>query len=134
MSDELKSVKLPQFDCKSENFQVWFTRFRCYAAVQKFTTAIGTTAEPDLPPQESERSNDTQDQKDARKRNSNAVCTFTLAFVSDGLMQMVFAAQTGPFPNGLACKIVEALHKRHQPHDTISRVEMRTSRKHGRNR
>ena len=114
MSDELKSVKLLQFDGKHENFQAWIGRFRCCAAVQKFAAAIGTPAEPDFPPQESERTNDTQDQKDARKRNGNAACALTLlaAFVSNGLMQMVFAAQAGPFPNGLASKMAEALHKR----------------------
>ena len=125
MTDELKSVKLPQFDGKGESFQVWFTRFRCYAAIQKFTAAIGSAAETDLPNQESERTGDTAEQIAARKRNSNAIYAFTLAFTSDGLMQMVFASQTLLFSNGLAYLVVKSLMKRFQPDDTISRVEMR---------
>jgi hypothetical protein len=95
MSDqsELKSVKIPQFDGKKESFQVWFARFRCYAAISKFTAAIQGNPEPDLPTREEQTSTDTDDQKAARKRNSAAVYSFTLAFTTDGLMQLVFGAK-----------------------------------------
>lgn len=49
-----KAVRLPTFDGKSENFQVWFLRFKAYAAVHNFEAALGDKAEASLPAKESD--------------------------------------------------------------------------------
>ena len=75
-----RSLKLPTFSGKQKDFQIWWLQFSAYASVCGFAAAIKTTKEADLPDQEEEDANDTAKQKEARKRNSLAVCNFTLAF------------------------------------------------------
>jgi len=61
----------------------------------------------------------------ARKRNSLAMMSFTLAFQSEGLFGMIYDSYTDEYPSGLAHKVVKALLARYKPSDTISRVELR---------
>ena len=120
-----RSLKLPTFSGKQKDFQIWWLQFSAYASVCGFAAAIKTTKEADLPDQEEEDANDTAKQKEARKRNSLAVCNFTLAFGTASCMSFVLGSTTAAFPSGLAYLIVKALFNAFKPQDTISRVEMR---------
>jgi hypothetical protein len=46
---EGKTVRIPPFDGKNKNFVMWWIRFKAYAKVQKFSQALATTQEADLP-------------------------------------------------------------------------------------
>ena len=48
-ADSAKSIPLPTFDGEAKNFQLWWTRFKAYAAVKRFSQAIQRAADPNLP-------------------------------------------------------------------------------------
>lgn len=125
MTDVAKSIKLPQFSGKRENFQMWWTRFTCYAMMYKFIECLKETVEADLPTLEVVGANETQEQTDARKRNSLGMFNFTLAFTTEALMGIVYKARTNEWPSGKAHLVVSMLFKKYKPTDVISRVEMR---------
>eukprot|EP00957_Ditylum_brightwellii_P198539 15131465-Ditylum_brightwellii.AAC.1 len=45
----MKSLKLPTFDGKHKNFQIWWMWFRMYGTVYGFAQSIQQDADPDLP-------------------------------------------------------------------------------------
>ena len=120
-----KSVKLPTFDGSREGFHVWWTRFTAYALYYKFGSCLKPTAEAHLPTKEEEDSNDTNEQKAARRRNILAVFNLTLAFKTNGLLGMINKAKTTNWPSGKAHKIVEALYRKYRPDDLVARAELR---------
>ena len=95
-------MKLPLFDGSREKFHSWWTKMSAHAMFCKFAQCLTATAEADLPGVEVEHPNDTNAQKAARKRNNLAVCSFTLAFVSENLLSMVCKSKTQDWPNGKA--------------------------------
>jgi hypothetical protein len=48
-----------------------------------------------------------------------------MAFTTEGTMGLVYKAKSTDWPGGLAHQVVSALLKKHQPQDTITRVELR---------
>jgi hypothetical protein len=44
-----KTVKIPLFDRKSKSFMMWWIRFKAYAKVQRFSQALASTQETNLP-------------------------------------------------------------------------------------
>ena len=124
-SSSTKSMKVPVFTGKQEDFQVWWMRFKSFATLMGFAAAIGKTKENDLPDEEEEKQADTDTQKIARKRNLTGVYYFTLAFTTEALMGLVLKSCNTEWPSGLAYLIVQALFAKYRPKDTISRVELR---------
>ena len=132
MDDEkgTKSVKLPTFDGELKKFQLWWVRFAAYATVFKFIKALAIGGELILAGVRQDTViPDTDTDKDAkeaaRNRNALAMASLTMAFTSDATMGLVYKAMTTDWPGGLAHVVVEALFKKYQPQDTITRVELR---------
>eukprot|EP00957_Ditylum_brightwellii_P058357 4424964-Ditylum_brightwellii.AAC.1 len=48
-----------------------------------------------------------------------------MAFTSELLIGMVYAAMTTDWPSGLASKIVVVLHKKYAPQDIVAKIELR---------
>ena len=121
-----KSVKLPYFDGTKSKFQLWWTRFQAYARVYKFSQALksgGETWLPDTEATEIEASDPHRAEKEAaRKQNDEAVASLTMAFQTDKLLGLVYKSQDSDYPGGKAHLIVEGLHKKFMPKDTMSRV------------
>ena len=124
-----KTVKLPTFDGERKNFHVWWTRFKAYATVYRFSAALKIGGEADLPQKEDDVLDETKpDEKvkaDARKRNGVAMANLAMAFTSETLMGLIYKATTTEYRGGLAHMVVEALFKKYEPDDKITRVEMR---------
>ena len=98
--DDYVSTKasLPKFNGAHKDFQVYWTRFMAFAAVYRFTQALGDTAEADLPTSDSEvlDPNDAGDKKKiaARARNNKAMANLTMSFQSEQLMGLIYKAIT----------------------------------------
>lgn len=124
-----KTVKLPTFDGERKNFHVWWTRFKAYATVYKFSAALKIGGEADLPQKEDdvldETKSDEKRKADARKRNGVAMANLAMSFTTESLMGMIYKAVTTEYPGGLAHLVVQALFKKYEPDDKITRVEMR---------
>jgi hypothetical protein len=71
-SSSEKSVKLPSFDGKAQNVQMWWTQFSGFAHVHGFSEAVRKDApEPDLPSSDAEvldKSSDQDKKKIAAKK------------------------------------------------------------------
>ena len=124
-ADTAKSIPLPTYDGNPDEFQKWWLRFKAYAAVKKFSNAIKRTADANLPGTEAEDVSSSAAKAVALERNALAIASLTLAFQTDGLLNMITKAQSTDWPNGKAYEVIDALFKKFQPVDTISRVEMR---------
>ena len=60
-TDATKSIKIPQFSGKQEEFQIWWMRFKAFAMLMKFAQALGEQKETNLPDDEEEATADTND-------------------------------------------------------------------------
>ena len=129
-ADSAKSIPLPTFDGEAKNFQLWWTRFKAYAAVKRFSQAIQRAADPNLPATEGAAIDTTtaagKAQAVALERNMLAIASLTMAFQTEGLINLMLKAETTDWPSGRAHLVVDALFMKYRPVDTISRVEMRT--------
>jgi hypothetical protein len=127
MSD-LKSVALPTFSGKNDDFQVWWTKFRA------FTTAKGVIQpllgrESDLPPTEQAELDESvaseKRQMKARERNSLAMAYLLSAFTQEADISLAYEAmEDEDWPGGLAYKVVEKLMEVYQPKDKVTTVEL----------
>jgi len=119
-----KSVKLPTFSGKQEDFQIWWTCFMAYAVVYKFKEALKQGGEDDLPTGKDDTIDETTDagkkQALAKKRNVVAMANFSMGFTMEATMGILYRVMTPNWPSGLAYKVVEELKKKYQPQDTIS--------------
>eukprot|EP00957_Ditylum_brightwellii_P098375 7495392-Ditylum_brightwellii.AAC.1 len=52
-----------------------------------------------------------------------------MAFTTSGSMALIKEYKNIDWPKGLAYKVIEKLQAKHQPQDTISRVELRNNLK-----
>jgi len=126
---ESKAVWVPTFNGDKGLFQTWWIRFRAYAKVAKFTKALGTEPEPDLPASQAEAealtgsSEETKKKLAAVDRNDDAMANLTLAFTTDELISMILASQTAEWPEGLACNVIKELIKKYKPDDVMSLVD-----------
>ena len=64
--------------------------------------------------------------KKAADRNDKIVASFTLAFETDDLLNLLVEAQSEEWTDGLAWKIVKQLQKKVRPYDTMELVEEKT--------
>jgi hypothetical protein len=126
---ETKSVKLPSFDRTHDAFQRWWMRFKAYAQVHKFVQALmPDTGDPDLPANKADALDADPAvaalQTLAMQRNDTAMAQFTIAFVTDAELLMIYEAETTKWPNGKASLVVDALFQKYSPQDTASLVEL----------
>ena len=54
-----------------------------------------------------------------------AIASLTMAFQTEGLMNVIYKAESDDWPSCRAHIVVELLFKNYKPVDTISRVDMR---------
>ena len=99
-----------------------------YAEVFGFLAALQAGGEADMPSSEATAIDETTDpeklQAAAMKRNAIAIANLTMAFTTDGTMALAYKAKTVDWPNGLAYMITDALKKKYQSKDTMTRVEL----------
>jgi hypothetical protein len=121
-----KAIKLPTFDGKKKSFQLWWSRFMAFAVIQRFARALVSGGEKDLPDKEDEVLDETKDATKiaARNRNQVAMAAFTVAFTTEGLLNIIYSSRTTKWPSGLAHKVVELLHKKYKPTDMMTLVEL----------
>ena len=107
---ESKRMYVPTFTGEESDFQVWWMRFKTYAMIAGFASAITCKMDADLPGAEVLATDD-DDGKERKKHfrdsNSLAMATLTMAFTSASLMGVITDAVTSDWPNGLAYKVVE---------------------------
>ena len=129
--DDYVSTKasLPKFNGAHKDFQVYWTRFMAFAAVYRFTQALGDTAEADLPTSDSEvlDPNDAGDKKKiaARARNNKAMANLTMSFQSEQLMGLIYKAINTDWPGALAYLVVKALKSKYMPVDMVTMIDLR---------
>jgi hypothetical protein len=124
MSDN-KSIILPTFSGKDEDFQLWWTKFRAFATAKGFVEAL-LGKEDDLPDGQDEELDETKDQSmiKARMRNSLAVEYLLQAFKARADISIAYETMDDEWPGGLAYKIVEQLMEVYKPDGTMVEVEV----------
>ena len=112
---------LPKFDGSKDKFQMWWVKVRAYCAYVDCVQAIQSVVDPDLPATESEEIDITTEEGKkkfkAKKANSTAMSSLTMAFETNSLISMVFESSTRAWPNGLAWILVKKLMKKYMPKD-----------------
>ena len=131
MSEEVqdRGGKIPTFDGEAKNFAMWWKKFLAYAAMSRFKDILKEERDKHLP--EKEVSDDeiqselTKEQQTAIKKNEIAMASFSIAFMTEKAMNIVYASCNKNWPEGEAYLVVRELMKRYQPLDTVSKIEMR---------
>ena len=100
-----------------------------YAKVHKFSQALKPgLGDTDLPGTEDETLSAVAAtaalQTAAKRRNDITMAQFTMAFVTDAELAIVWEARTDEWPEGKASFVVDALYKKFSPQDTASLVEL----------
>jgi len=127
----MRTVKVPTFDGKEENYQRWLLRFKAYSKLGGFTKAISTVSETDLPADQAEADAltgtdaATQNKIKAVTRNDIAIASLTLAFTTDEMLSLIMETQTDEWPDRLAYNVVKQLEYRYRPSDTMALVDER---------
>jgi hypothetical protein len=123
-SGESKLVKLPTFDGDHKKFQIWWTRFHGYATVYKFNKALASEGDADLPENDVAVIDIGTDigklQDAAKKRNTLAMANLSIAFTTEGTMQLIYKAIRTKWPEGKASDVIKHLLKKYTPHNTIT--------------
>jgi hypothetical protein len=108
MSDRMvKTVRLPLFDEKDENYAEFHIRFFAYVTYHRFAKAVAVKPDPDLPREDMDTDVVTDLKinpkiKKALERNDAAMCNYTMALDTMGLLEMVNKAKSKKFTNGEA--------------------------------
>ena len=128
---ESKSIRIPTFNGNEDQYQKWWIRFKAYAKLAGFSKALVDTPEADLPGDNMEAealtgSDDaTVKKRSAVLRNDKAISSFTLAFETNELLDMVIESQSTEWPEGQAWTVVKKLQKKYRPCDTMAMVDER---------
>ena len=126
MSEGNKSVILPMFSGKDDEFQTWWTKFMAFATAKGVAQAL--KKEADLPASQNEALNETEDADKpkikARNRNSIAMSYLVSAFKSEADLSLAYEAMDDDWPGGQAHLVVTALKEVYQPSDSITEVEL----------
>ena len=120
---ESKSVNVPTFSGKEEDYELFWPRFEAYANMKGFGEALDyKSPDPDLPKKEKELSADAsikKKQQEAVKRNKTAIAAFTLAFKTKADMNLINEAKSDEWPKGLASIVAKELKDNCNPVLTI---------------
>ena len=90
-------------------------RFKAYAKLSGFSQALIDTRETDLPNNNEEAGaltgtdEDTLKKKKAILRNDKAIASFTLAFTTNELLDMIMKSQTDEWPDGQVWTVMKKL-------------------------
>src|SRR5688500_10535207 len=129
MSTMMSLVKLPTFNGEPKEVQVWLLRFKAFACVHDFKSAVERTADMNMPVSDSavidQTTVDGKLQLKAKRANKVAMANLMMAFVSEGLMGLIHQSMDNDWPSGQAWKVIDGLHRRYVPPDFMSHVEMR---------
>jgi hypothetical protein len=125
INDTAKSLPLPLFDGETTKFKGWWMRFRAYATIKNFSSAIQRTKEADLPESEDEDVSADNKKRLAKQRNLMAISCLTMAFQDDVLLNILEQSETSDWPSGLAYIVIDEFFKKYKPVDIISRVELK---------
>jgi hypothetical protein len=101
----VKNAKIPIFDGTRENFPLWWLRFQAFAQTYKFKEALKAEPEEDLPTNEDADEDEDEDDEGvqaARKRNSDAVYSLTLALEKEA-SRFIYKGMTS---NGRVAKLI----------------------------
>ena len=127
MSDSNKSITIPTFSGKNEDFQVWWTKFRAFGTAKEFVNAL-LAQEADLSATEATVLNETVDTDKpkikAKERNSLAMAYLLNTFKAEADISLAYETMTTKWPGGLAHKVVKKLFKIYKPDDDITEVEV----------
>ena len=97
MSDTNKSIALPTFSGKDEDFHVWWTKFRAFGTAKGFIDAL-LSCEADLPATEattlSESTDADKPKIKAKSRNSLAMAYLLNAFKSEADVSLTYNTMT----------------------------------------
>jgi hypothetical protein len=134
MAEESSTTKatnrVPSFSGARKDFHIWWVRFKAYANMQRFQAALKTGGETSLPQSDDEVLDEStpagKESTAAKMRNAKAMSKFSIAFVAQSLLAIVYKSQSTKWPEGLAHLVVVYLFKKYNPDDRISRVELWT--------
>ena len=119
-----KSVRMPTFDGSEENFPIFWMCFKAFAKVYRFAPALKIGGETDLPDMDFVVIDiTTKDGRNAAAAKKRSEVCFTMAFVSEGTLSLVYQSETPEWPDGAAHLIVVSMLNKYQPQDTATRVE-----------
>jgi len=126
---ETKSLELPKFSGKDDDFHVYWTKFKAFATAKQVMQAL-VGKEPDLPNTEKEvldlsLAADVKKNK-ARIRNNIAVAYLLSSFKAQADICLVYETQDEDWPGGLAYKVVQKLMEIYMPIDTVTDIELET--------
>jgi hypothetical protein len=97
-SSSERSVRLPTFDGKAKSFMLWWIRFRAFATVYKFITALKPTYEANMPATEEEVLDEAVPSDklkiEARKRNAVAMANFAMSFIDETTIGLLYKAMS----------------------------------------
>ena len=112
-SNKTKTIRIPIFDKKEENFQTGQVRFRANRKLSGFIKALEEIPDPDLLSNQAEvealtgMNNAIRSKRAAVKRNDSAIVSLILVFSTDELIAMILQAQSADQPEGLASEVVK---------------------------
>ena len=94
----IKTLKLPTFDCKQPNFQMWCIKMQAYAGVYGFSSALKPIKDSDLPSADSAPIDETTEegkrQALAKRRNILAVANLTMEITTEAGIALVYKGMT----------------------------------------
>ena len=127
MSEATKSVSVPTFSGREEDYELFWPRFVAYADMKGFAEAIEwERPDPDLPNKHDELDSDPtvrEKQEAAIKRNKIAMAAFTLAFQTKASLNMINVAKSSDYPRGLAYLVAKELQHSCNPKDRVAKLE-----------
>ena len=127
MSDAAKSVSVPTFSGREEDYELFWPRFEAYADMKGFAEALDwENPDPDLPVKHDELDSDPDVRKleeAAIKRNKTAIAAFTLAFQTKASLNMINEAKSVNYPRGLAYLVAKELQQSCNPRDRVAKIE-----------
>jgi len=118
---------LPKYKGEVKDFSRYSAQFKSFAEIVGVGPALRGLA--DLPSSEDEdlsglTADERKDAEKALAMNRKAVAMLTLSLDANKLLTIVEKGKTAEYPDGRADLIWEELHKKYQPKDGLSRVEM----------
>ena len=120
MSVSDKSVELPKFSGKRDEFQVWWIKFQAFAVAKGLFSVMKETS-ANLPSTQEEVMDMTDEKQKVMDRqrtlNGILIAYLTSAFKSQSDLTIVFETMTDDWPGGIAYKVFERLKNKYQPKD-----------------
>lgn len=129
MMESIGSAKLPTFSGDLGKFQVWWMRFKAYENVNEFVETINRAIDQDMPANNSapisESTAQGKREAKAKRKNALAKASLTMAFTLASLFGLINQSVNTNWPQGQACRVVKALHRKYMPQVLILRLKMR---------